>query len=69
MGIQLGETGARKCMSDLRLDGDAMYDAPRAVARDACEREPERRKPDRIWERESPDNTSPSREGMVVDDG
>lgn len=56
-------------MSDLRLDGDAMYDTPRAVAKDACEGEPERRKPDRIWERESPDNTAPSREVMVVDDG
>ncbi|OAX36502.1 Opi1-domain-containing protein [Rhizopogon vinicolor AM-OR11-026] len=69
MGIRMGEAGARRSLSDLRLDGDAMYDAPRSVAKDISKGEPELRKPDRIWERQSPENTAPGREGMVVDDG
>jgi hypothetical protein len=69
MGIRLGEAGAQRSLSDLRLDGDTMYDAPRTVAKDMCEGETERRKPDRIWERQSPENIAPGRVGMAVDDG
>jgi len=68
MGLRLGEASARTSLSELRLDGDAMYDASRSVVKDLCEGESERRKPDRIWERQSLDNAVPDREGMVVDD-
>jgi hypothetical protein len=69
MGIRLSETGAQRSLSDLRLDGEAIYDTPRSEAKDVCEGEPEQRKPDRIWERQSLENTAPGRGGMVVDDG
>ncbi|KAG1734457.1 transcription factor Opi1-domain-containing protein [Suillus paluster] len=69
MGLRLGEVSARTSLSELQLDGETVCDAPRIVPKDLNEGEQGRRKPDRIWERQSPDNTTPSRDGMVVDDG
>ena len=65
MGIRLNEAGAQKSLSDLRLDGDAVCDAPRTVTKDMCEE----RKPDRIREKQNPENTAPVRDGMTMDDG
>lgn len=67
MGLRLGEASARTSLSELQLDGET-YETARSVPKDLCEGEPQRRKPDRIWERQSPDNTSPSKDGMIVDD-
>ncbi|KAG2046750.1 Opi1-domain-containing protein [Suillus hirtellus] len=66
MGLRLGEASARTSLSELQLDGET-YETARSAPRDLCEGEPQRRKPDRIWERQSPDNAIPSRDGMIVD--
>lgn len=67
MGLRLGEASTRTSLSELQLDGET-YETTRSVPKDLCEGEPQRRKPDRIWERQSPDNASPSKDGMIVDD-
>jgi len=66
MGLRLGEASARTSLSELQLDGET-YETARSAPKDLCEGEPPRRKPDRIWERQSPDNTSPSKDGMILD--
>ncbi|KAG2125075.1 transcription factor Opi1-domain-containing protein [Suillus bovinus] len=66
MGLRLGEASARTSLSELQLDGET-YETARSVPKDLCEGVPQRRKPDRIWERQSPENAIPSREGMIVD--
>lgn len=69
MGLRLGEASARTSLSELQLDGET-YETARShcVPKDLCEGEPQRRKPDRIWERQSPDNATSGKNGMVVDD-
>lgn len=66
MGLRLGEASARTSLSELQLDGET-YETARSVPKDSCEGEPQRRKPDRIWERQSPDNAL-SKDVMIVDD-
>lgn len=65
MGLRLGEASTRTSLSELQLDGET-YETARSAPKDPCEGEPQRRKPDRIWERQSPDN-APSKDGMIVD--
>jgi hypothetical protein len=65
MGLRLGEASTRTSLSELQLDGET-YETARSAPKDPCEGEPQRRKPDRIWERQSPDN-APRKDGMIVD--
>lgn len=67
MGLRLGEASTRTSLSELQIDGET-YETARSVPKNLCEGEPQRRKPDRIWERQSPDNASSSKDGMIVVD-
>ncbi|KAG2357263.1 transcription factor Opi1-domain-containing protein [Suillus spraguei] len=67
MGLRLGEASTRTSLSELQLDGET-YETARSVPKKLCEGEPQRRKPDRIWERQSPDDASSSKDGMIVVD-